>query len=83
MTMLKFVMFKFHVKLYDHDTCHLNKQVITKLKVAAYHLFSLYRPKVIKETFFNVMYVMCHLSCRGLATLADYWPNTLYEVRIP
>ena len=42
--------------IYDHDACHLNNQVITKLKVVPYRPFSLCRPKGIKETVF--MYVM-------------------------
>ena len=54
MTMLEFMIFK----LYDHDACHLNKQVITKLKAMPYRSFLLYRPKDNKETvFIYAMYV--------------------------
>ena len=68
MTMLKFIMFK----LYDHDACHLNKQVITKLKAVSCRPFSLCRPKGIKDTVFHVIYITFCLSRQGLATLADY-----------
>ena len=44
------------VQIYDHEACHLIKQVITKLKAVSYRPFSLCRPKGIKETVF--MYVM-------------------------
>ena len=44
------MMFKFYVQIYDHEACHLIKQVITKLKAVSYRPFSLCRPKGIKGT---------------------------------
>ena len=74
------MMFKFYVQIYDHEACHLIKQVITKLKAVSYRPFSLCRPKGIKETVFPC-YVCFYLTHRGLTTLADYWLSALHEVR--
>ena len=71
-------MFKFYVQIYDHEACHLIKQVITKLKAVSYRPFSLCRPKV-GDGF--PCYVCFCLTHRGLATLADYWLSALHEVR--
>ena len=63
------MMFKFYVQIYDHEACHLIKQVITKLKAVSYRPFSLCRPKGIKETGFPCYVCFC-LTHRGFATLA-------------
>ena len=70
------MMFKFYVQIYDHEACHLIKQVITKLKAVSYRPFSLCRPKGIKETVFHVIYVFALLTEDLLPSLTIGWARS-------
>ena len=79
MTMLKFMMFK----LYYHEVCYLNKQVITKLKAVSYHPFSSCRPKGIKEIVFPCYVCFILVTEDLLPSLTIGWArSTRYDTMI-